>query len=82
MVANTVIILKMLNKLYPKPKYVWQLTGMRTAIENKDKLENVLGQRVIVTKYYANISQVRTCNKGLNKTMCRLLNRLNNVTQS
>ena len=81
MVANTVIILKMLNKLYPKAKYVWQLTGMRTAIENKDKLENVLGQRVIVTKYYANISQVRTCNKGLIKTMCRLLNRHNNVTQ-
>ena len=55
MVAKTVIILKMLNKLYPKATYVWQLTGTRTAIENKDKLQNILGQRVIVTKYYANI---------------------------
>ena len=57
------------------------MTGTRTAIENKDKLQNILGQRVIVTKYYANILQVRTCNKELNKTMCRLLNRHNDVTQ-
>ena len=58
MVANTLIILlKMLKqiKLYPKARYVWQLTGTKTAIENKDKLQNILGQRVIVTKYYANI---------------------------
>ena len=42
-------------------------------MENKDKPQNLLHQRVIATKHYANISQVRTCNKGLNKTICRLL---------
>ena len=57
------------------------MTGTRTAIENKDKLQNILGQRVIVTKYYANIVQARTCNKGLYKTMCGLLNRHNNMKQ-
>ena len=71
----------MLNKLYPKAKYVWQLTGTRTAIENKDKLQNLLVQRVIATKYYANILQVRTCNKGLTKTMRRLVNKHSDVTQ-
>ena len=56
MVANTLIMpLKCENKLYPKAKYVWQQASTRTASENKDKLQNILSQRVIVTKYYANM---------------------------
>ena len=56
MIANTLIMpLKCENKLYPKAKYVWQQASTRTASENKDKLQNILSQRVIVTKYYANI---------------------------
>ena len=54
--ANTLImLLKMLKKLYPKARYVWQQASARTTEENKDKLQNILGQRVIVTKYSANI---------------------------
>ena len=49
------MLLKMLNKLYPKAKYVCQQASTRTATENKDKLQNILNQRVIVTKHYANI---------------------------
>ena len=41
--------------MYPKATYVWQQPGTRTASENKDKLQNIFGQRVIGTKYYANI---------------------------
>ena len=60
LVTNTLImLLKMLNKLYPKAKYVWQQASTRTTSENKDKLQNILSQRVIVTKRYANIWQVR-----------------------
>ena len=56
LVTNTLImLLKMLNKLYPKAKYVWQQASTRTTSENKDKLQNILSQRVIVTKHYANI---------------------------
>ena len=56
MVANTLImLLKMLNKLYPKVRYVWQQASTRTASENKDTLQNILSQRVIITKHYANI---------------------------
>ena len=50
-----IMLLKMLKKLYPKARYVWQQASTRTAKENKDKLQNILSQRVIVTKYYANI---------------------------
>ena len=58
LVTNTLImLLKMLNKLYPKAKYVWQQASTRTTSENKDKLQNILSQRVIVTKHYANISR-------------------------
>ena len=54
--ANTLImLLKMLKKLYPKARYVWQQASARTTGESKDKLQNILGQRVIVTKYSANI---------------------------
>ena len=49
------MLLKMLNKLYPKAKYVCQQASTRTATENKNKLQNILNQRVIVTKHYANI---------------------------
>ena len=49
------MLLKMLNKLYSKAKYVCQQASTRTATENKDKLQNILNQRVIVTKHYANI---------------------------
>ena len=53
---NTLImLLKMLKKLYPKARYVWQQASTTTARENKDKLQNILSQRVIVTKHYANI---------------------------
>ena len=45
------MLLKMLNKLYPKAKYVCQQASTRTAIENKGKLQNILNQRVIVTKH-------------------------------
>ena len=63
MVTNTLIMLpKMRNKLYPKAKYVWQQASTRTASENKDKLQNILSQRLIVTKRYANIWQVRIYN--------------------
>ena len=41
----------MLNKLCPKARYVWQQATTRTASENKDKLQNILNQRVIVTKH-------------------------------
>ena len=79
MVANNtqIILLKLLKQIVPKARYVWQLTGTRTAIENKDKLQNILGQRVILTKYYADISHVRICSKRLWKIMCRLLNKHN-----
>ena len=56
LVANGLImLLKMLNKLYTKARYVWQQASTRTASENKDKLQNILSQKVIVTKHYANI---------------------------
>ena len=56
MVADTLImLLKMLNKWYPKARYVWQQASTRTASEHKDKLQNILSQRVIVTKNYANM---------------------------
>ena len=45
----------MLNKLHPKTRYVWQQASTRTASKNKDKLQNILSQRVILTKHYANI---------------------------
>ena len=34
--------------------YVWQQASARTASENKEQLQNILGQKVI-TKYSANI---------------------------
>ena len=49
------MLLKMLSKLYPKAMYVLQQASTRTASKNNDKLQNILSQRVIVTKYYANI---------------------------
>ena len=49
------MLLKMLSKLCPKARYVWQQATTRTASENKDKLQNILNQRVIVTKHCANI---------------------------
>ena len=56
LVANIMImLLKILKKLHPKARYVWQQASTRTASENKDKLQNILSQRVIVTKHYANI---------------------------
>ena len=56
MVANELImLLKMLNKLYTKARYAWQQASTRTASENKDKLQNILSQKVIATKHYANI---------------------------
>ena len=45
----------MLKKLYPKARYLWQQPSTRTASENKDKPQNILSQKVIVTKHYANI---------------------------
>ena len=45
----------MLSKLSPKAKYVWQQANTRTVSENKDKIQNILSQSVIVTKHYANI---------------------------
>ena len=60
LVANTMImLLKILKKLHPKTRYVWQQASTRTASENKHNLQNILSQRVIVTKQYANIYQVR-----------------------
>ena len=50
-----IMLLKILKKLHPKVSYVWQQASTRTASENKDKLQNILSQRVIVTKHYANI---------------------------
>ena len=47
----------MLKKLHPKARYIWQQGSTRTASENKDKLQNLLRQRVIVIKHYANISR-------------------------
>ena len=56
LVANIMImLLKILKKLHPKARYVWQQASARTASENKDKLQNILSQRAIVTKHYANI---------------------------
>ena len=56
LVANGLtMLLKMLNKLDAKARYVWQQATTRTASENKDKLQNILSQKVIVTKHYANI---------------------------
>ena len=49
-------------------RYVWQQDSTRTASENKEQLQNILGQRVIVTKGFIN-------------TMCRLLKRHNDITQ-
>ena len=49
-------------------RYVWQQASTRTASENKEQLQNILGQRVIVTKGFIN-------------TMCRLLKRHNDITQ-
>ena len=40
----------MLNKLYTKARYAWQQASTRTASENKDKLQNILSQKVIATK--------------------------------
>ena len=58
LVATTMImLLKMLKKLHPKARYIWQQASARTASENKNKLQNILSQRVIVTKHYANISR-------------------------
>ena len=50
-----IILPKMLKKLHPKARYAWQRASARTAGENRDKLQNILSQRVIVTKHYANI---------------------------
>ena len=44
------MLLKMLNKLYTKARYAWQQASTRTASENKDKLQNILSQKVIATK--------------------------------
>ena len=52
-----IMLLKMLKKLHPKARYIWQQASTRTASENKNKLQNILSQRVIVTKHYANISR-------------------------
>ena len=52
-----IMLLKMLKKLHPKARYIWQQASARTASENKNKLQNILSQRVIVTKHYANISR-------------------------
>ena len=41
--------------MYPKATYVWQQPSTRTASENKDKLQNIFGQRETRIKYYANI---------------------------
>ena len=41
--------------MYPKATYVWQQPSTRTASESKDKLQNIFGQRLIGTKYYAKI---------------------------
>ena len=45
----------MLKKLYPRARYLWQQASTRTASESKDKLQNILSQRVIVTKHYKDI---------------------------
>ena len=50
-----IMLLKILKKLYPKATYVWQQASTRTGSENKDKLQNILNQRVIATKHDANI---------------------------
>ena len=50
-----IMLVKMLKKLYPKTRYVWQQASIRTVSKKKDKLQNILSQRVIVTKHYANI---------------------------
>ena len=50
-----IMLLKLLKKLYPKARYVWQQASTRTTSESKDKLQNILSQKVIVTKHYANI---------------------------
>ena len=52
-----IMLLKMLKKLHPKASYMWQQASTRTISENKDKLQNILNRRVIVTKHYANISR-------------------------
>ena len=49
------MLLKMLKKLHPKARYIWQQASTRTASENKNKLQNIFSQKVIVTKHYANI---------------------------
>ena len=48
------MLLRMLKQIVPKGMYGSKLVP-RTARENKDDLQNILSQRVIVTKYYANI---------------------------
>ena len=45
----------MLKKLYPEARYVREQASTRTASGNKEQLQNILVQNVIVTKYYANI---------------------------
>ena len=50
-----IMLLQILKKLQPKARYIWQQASTGTASENKDKLQNILSKRVIVTKQYANI---------------------------
>ena len=52
-----IMLLKMLKKLRPKARYIWQQASAKTASENKNKLQKILSQRVIVTKHYANINR-------------------------
>ena len=53
------MFLKMLKQIVLKTRYVRQQAITRTASKNKYKLQKILGQSEIVTKCYANISQIK-----------------------